>query len=93
MEAYEKSVNFINFYLAADKPYLVTTGDDKTLKVWDFLCKSCVQTIEAHTNNISFVASVSGSEDGTVKIGIASKHVVAISKACSIFSLKSILTN
>jgi coatomer subunit beta' len=62
----EKGVNYVNFYLAADKPYLVTTGDDKTLKVWDFLSKSCVQTIEGRTNNISF--AVSGIEDGTVKI-------------------------
>jgi coatomer subunit beta' len=67
MEAYEKGVNYIKFYLAADKPYLVTTGDDKTLKFWNYLSKSCVQTIEGHTKNISF--AVSGSENGTIKIG------------------------
>ncbi|KAF8955022.1 coatomer WD associated region-domain-containing protein, partial [Flammula alnicola] len=59
----------------ADKPYLVTTGDDKTVKVWDYLSKICVQTMEGHTNNVSFAVFhpnlpiiISGSEDGTVEI-------------------------
>jgi WD40 repeat protein len=46
MEAHEKSVNYVDLYPGADKPYLVTTGDDKTVKVWDYLSKSCVQTME-----------------------------------------------
>ncbi|GLB34322.1 putative the coatomer is a cytosolic protein complex that binds to dilysine motifs and reversibly associates with Golgi non- clathrin-coated vesicles, which further mediate biosynthetic protein transport from the ER, via the Golgi up to the trans Golgi network [Lyophyllum shimeji] len=60
MDAHDKGVNYVDFYPGADKPYLVTTGDDKTVKVWDYLSKSCVQTMEGHTNNVS--------EDGTVKI-------------------------
>jgi len=75
MEAHEKGVNYIDFYPGADKPYLVTTGDDKTVKVWDYLSKSCVQTMEGHTNNVSFAVFhpnlpiiISGSEDGTVKV-------------------------
>jgi coatomer subunit beta' len=39
MEAHEKGVNYVDFYLGADIPYLVTTGDDKTIKVWGYLCK------------------------------------------------------
>ena len=75
MEAHDKGVNYVDFYPGADKPYLVTAGDDKTVKVWDYLSKSCVQTMEGHTNNISFAVFhpnlpiiISGSEDGTVKI-------------------------
>ncbi|KAJ3899890.1 coatomer protein [Lentinula edodes] len=75
LEAHEKGVNYVDFYPGNDKPYLVTCGDDKTVKVWDYLSKSCVQTMEGHTNNVSFAVFhpslpviISGSEDGTVKI-------------------------
>jgi coatomer subunit beta' len=75
MDANEKGVNYVDFYPGPDKPYIVTTGDDKTVKVWDYLSKSCVQTMEGHTNNVSFAVFhpnlpiiVSGSEDGTIKI-------------------------
>jgi len=59
----------------------VSSGDDKTVKVWDYLSKSCVQTMEGHTNNVSFAVFhpnlpiiVSGSEDGTVKIWNSSTY-------------------
>ena len=36
LEAHEKGgVNYAEFYTGANKPYLLTTGDDKTDKVWD----------------------------------------------------------
>ncbi|TFK47007.1 coatomer beta [Heliocybe sulcata] len=75
MEAHPSGVNYVEFYPGADKPYLVTCGDDNTVKVWDYLSKSCVQTMQSHTNNVSFAVFhpnlpviISGSEDGTVKI-------------------------
>jgi len=60
----------------ADKPYLVTSGDDdRTIKTWDYLSRSCVTTMEGHTSNVSFAVFhpslpliVSGLEDGTIKI-------------------------
>ena len=44
-------------------------------QVWDYQTKSCVQTLEGHTHNISAVCFhpelpiiITGSEDGTVRI-------------------------
>ena len=73
LEAHGKGVSHVEFYLGNDKPYLVTCGDDR--KVWGYLSKPCVQTMEGHTNNVSFAifhpslpTIIPGSEDGTVKI-------------------------
>ncbi|BGP37532.1 Coatomer subunit beta' [Rhodotorula kratochvilovae] len=75
LDAHDKGVNYVEFYHGGDKPYLVTTGDDRLIKIWDYLSKSCIQTLEGHTSNVSFAIFhpslpilVSGSEDGTVKI-------------------------
>ena len=45
------------------------------MQVWDYQTKSCVQTLEGHTHNVSAVCFhpelpiiISGSEDGTVRI-------------------------
>lgn len=44
-------------------------------QVWDYQTKSCVQTLEGHTHNVSAVCFhpdlpiiITGSEDGTVRI-------------------------
>lgn len=59
----------------SDRPYILTTSDDRTIKVWDLTTKSLQATLEGHTNNVSFAVYhpelpiiVSGSEDGTIKI-------------------------
>ncbi|KIK14412.1 hypothetical protein PISMIDRAFT_17292 [Pisolithus microcarpus 441] len=74
MDAHDKGIDYVDFYPSPDHPYIVTTGDDKTIKVWGYLSESCVQMMEGHINNPSFVVShpnlpiiISGSEDGTVK--------------------------
>lgn len=45
------------------------------IKIWDYHSKSCIQTLEGHTSNVSFAVFhpslpliISGSEDGTVKL-------------------------
>lgn len=74
-------VNFVEYYPHADKPYLVTSSDDRTIKVWDYQTKSCVATMAEHTHNVSFAIFhpempliISGSEDCTVKIWNANTY-------------------
>ncbi|GAA5856561.1 hypothetical protein JCM9279_005499 [Rhodotorula babjevae] len=81
LDAHDKGVNYVEYYHGGDKPYLVTTGDDRLIKIWDYLSKSCIQTLEGHTSNVSFAIFhpslpilVSGSEDGTVKIWHSSTY-------------------
>lgn len=69
-----KGVNYVDYYPQADKPYLITSSDDKTVKVWDYQTKLCVATLEGHVLNVSFAIFhpelpiiVSGSEDGTLR--------------------------
>lgn len=51
------------------------------IQVWDYQTKSCVQTLEGHTHNVSAVCFhpelpiiITGSEDGTVRIWHATTY-------------------
>lgn len=82
LEAHEaKGVNHVDYYPHSDKPYILTTSDDKTVKVWDYTTKALIATLEGHTSNVSFACYhpelpviISGSEDGTIKIWHANTY-------------------
>ncbi|RVW41379.1 Coatomer subunit beta'-2 [Vitis vinifera] len=75
LDGHSKGVNCIDYFMRGSKPYLISGSDDHTAKVWDYEAKSCVQTLEGHTNNVSAVCVhpelpliITGSEDGNVHI-------------------------
>lgn len=71
----DRGINYVEYYHAGDKPFLITAGDDHLIKIWDYQTKSCIQTLEGHSENVSFACFypelpviISGSEDGSIKI-------------------------
>nr|QEX51140.1 coatomer subunit beta'-1-like isoform X1 [Cymbidium ensifolium] len=81
LDAHMKGVNCVDYFTGGDRPYLITGSDDQTAKVWDYQTKSCVQTLEGHTHNVSSVCFhpelpiiITGSEDGTVRIWHATTY-------------------
>eukprot|EP01039_Chlorochromonas_danica_P011082 gene11082-12341_t len=73
--SHEKGVNCVDYYPGGDKPYLLSGADDRTIKIWDYQTKACLQTLEGHAHNISSVCFhpripiiLSASEDGTVRL-------------------------
>ena len=52
LEAHDKGVNYVEYFHGGEKPYMLTVGDDRTVKIWDYLSKSCVQTLTGHTSTV-----------------------------------------
>ncbi|KAI8004797.1 Coatomer subunit beta'-2 [Camellia lanceoleosa] len=55
LDAHLKWVNCVDYFTGGDKPYLITSSYVHTAKVWDYQTKSCVQTLDGHTHNVSAV--------------------------------------
>ncbi|CAL5439531.1 unnamed protein product [Camellia sinensis] len=55
LDAHLKGVNCVDYFTGGDKPYLIIGSDDHNAKVWDYQTKSCVQTLDGHTHNVSTV--------------------------------------
>ena len=36
LEGHEKGVNCVDYYTGGDKPYLISGGDDRLVKIWDY---------------------------------------------------------
>lgn len=73
--AHERGINCVDYYPGGDKPYLLSGADDRTVKIWDYQTKACLQTLDGHMHNVSSVCFhprlpliISGSEDGTVRL-------------------------
>eukprot|EP00051_Salpingoeca_urceolata_P007123 m.94408 g.94408 ORF g.94408 m.94408 type:complete len:1042 (-) comp15123_c1_seq1:58-3183(-) len=81
LSGHEKGINCLDYFQGGEKPYLVTGGDDRLVKIWDYQNKTCVQTLEGHTQNVCSVifhpelpVILTGSEDGTVRVWHANTY-------------------
>ena len=43
LEGHTKGVNCLEYYSGGEKPYLISGADDRTVKIWDYQNKTCVQ--------------------------------------------------
>ncbi|KAI9221346.1 coatomer WD associated region-domain-containing protein [Blastocladiella britannica] len=75
LQGHEKAVNCLGYYPGADKPYLMSGGDDHKVRVWDLQNKTCVATLDGHTQNVivaefhpELPIALTGAEDGTIKV-------------------------
>ena len=53
LEGHQRGVNCVDYYHGGDKPYLISGADDSLVKIWDYQNKTCVQTLEGHSQNVS----------------------------------------
>jgi len=81
LTGHTKGVNCVEYAPTGEKPYLISGSDDRTVRIWDYQTKQCIQTLSGHTNNVSsalFHATLpiifTGSEDGTVRIWYAATY-------------------
>jgi len=75
LEGHNKGINCLDYFSGGEKPHLITGGDDKKVKIWDYQSKGCVNTLEGHSHNVSAVCFhpelpliITGSEDGTIRM-------------------------
>ncbi|CAD7940239.1 unnamed protein product [Amoebophrya sp. A120] len=81
LSGHTKGINCLDYSPTGDKPYLVSGADDKTVRVWDYQTKQCVQVLSGHQHNVgtvmfhpTFPIIFSGSEDGTVRLWHSSTY-------------------
>lgn len=75
LEGSPKGVNTVSYVSAGDvRPYLLSGGDDNTLRIWDLPTRSCVRVLSGHTQPVTSVCPhpylpliISASEDGTIR--------------------------
>lgn len=75
LNGHQKGVNCIEYAPTGEKPYLISGSDDKSVRIWDYQTKQCIQTLTGHTNNVSAALFhptlpiiLTGGEDGTVRV-------------------------
>jgi coatomer subunit beta' len=75
LNGHQKGVNCVEYAPTGEKPYLISGSDDKTVRIWDYQTRQCINTLDGHTNNVSTALFhpqlpiiLSGSEDGAVKV-------------------------
>ncbi|ETW49634.1 hypothetical protein PFMALIP_02342 [Plasmodium falciparum MaliPS096_E11] len=75
LSGHTKGVNCIDYSCSGETSYIISGSDDKTIRIWDYHTKQCIQVLSGHTQNISCVIYhsnlpiiLSSSEDCNVKI-------------------------
>lgn len=75
LTGHTKGVNCIDYSSCGETSYIISGSDDKTIRVWDYHTKQCVQVLSGHTQNVSCLIYhtnlpiiISSSEDCSVKI-------------------------
>jgi len=81
LNGHQRGVNCVEYAPTGEKPYIISGSDDKTVRIWDYQTKQCIQTLSSHTNNIcaalfhpTLPIILTGSEDGTVRIWHAATY-------------------
>lgn len=81
LTGHQRGVNCVEYAAGGEKPYLISGSDDRTVRIWDYQTKHCIQTLSGHTNNVSAALFhptlpiiLTGSEDGTVRIWHAATY-------------------
>jgi len=81
LTGHQRGVNCVEYSPGGEKPYIISGSDDRTVKIWDYQTKACIQTLSGHTNNVSYALFhpalpiiLTGSEDGTVRIWHSSTY-------------------
>ncbi|CAI7719498.1 coatomer subunit beta, putative [Plasmodium vivax] len=75
LTGHTKGVNCIDYSCSGETSYIISGSDDKTIRIWDYHTKQCIQVLSGHTQNVSCLIYhnnlpiiVSSSEDCNVKI-------------------------
>eukprot|EP00918_Siedleckia_nematoides_P007860 GHVU01017109.1.p1 GENE.GHVU01017109.1~~GHVU01017109.1.p1 ORF type:complete len:688 (-),score=145.05 GHVU01017109.1:1053-3116(-) len=75
LSGHTRGVNCLDYNNHGERPYIVSGSDDKTVRVWDYQTKQCVQVLQGHDKDIAAVAFhphlpvlLSAAEDGTIRI-------------------------
>ncbi|EPY20682.1 beta prime cop protein [Strigomonas culicis] len=56
LEGHEDGVNCVEYYpKGGDKPYLLSGSDDRTVRLWDYQTKTCLQVFAFRTENVTSV--------------------------------------
>ncbi|EEA06157.1 coatomer protein complex beta subunit protein, putative [Cryptosporidium muris RN66] len=78
---HDSGINCLAYSLSAEKPYIATCSDDKTVRVWDYQTKQCIQVLSGHSKAVRSVVYhpqlpliLSCSEDCTIKIWHATTY-------------------
>ncbi|GAW80123.1 coatomer complex beta subunit [Plasmodium gonderi] len=81
LTGHTKGVNCIDYSCSGETSYIISGSDDKTIRIWDYHTKQCIQILSGHTQNVSCLIYhsnlpiiLSSSEDCNVKIWNSSMY-------------------